>query len=235
MYIYIYFKQIKKKTKLLKKKKTLFFFFFLTHKFLNMEGDLTFALASHLDKHLVLPLLNHLEYISENDKQGYDIIALRKSKHTLLTKTYLFDEDLELLNNLPKDDKICKEISATNKNKEIILQELIKLDSKLSRLIDLLSNDKLIKDLISKKIFNYNELQKYDISRNEIELLHDYCYLRYNIGVYENTDTLLKYFIALTNNPNKKYQALWGKLAIEILLVIFFFYFFFFFILFHKI
>jgi len=205
-----------------------------------MDFDLTIPISRHLDKHLVLQLLEYIEYrvnpnikfhtnndekntdieLSDHQKKQLTIISLEKYK--LLSQTYMFDYATKTINDIKLLDdtyKIDPFITDTNNKKQALLDKLKDLDSKVGSFIDFLSNKSLVLKLLDDKTFTPSFLlDKYKFDANAIDLLFEYCKIRINCGQYKHTNILLRYYRLLTVDVKKEYQALWAKLLCEILL-----------------
>ncbi|ETO25070.1 hypothetical protein RFI_12071 [Reticulomyxa filosa] len=98
--------------------------------------------------------------------------------------------------------------------------EIDTIDEKAQRVVNLLSDTENIEKLVNQKQLTAQYLsESYDVSSEDVELLFDWCRVRYQCGVYQYTDIMLDYYHSLTKDANRSYRALWGKLVCEILQV----------------
>ena len=159
----------------------------------------------------------------------YDDEDIDRKKFELLSNTCLIDEQLSLFDVLKdtKIDQLEERKTGLQNYKEKVLHKLEELEKVCGPIIDFLGEEKSVNDLIREKSFNLRSMQQkseeLDLVNFNVDNLFAYCRLRYEIGVYQNTDLLLNYYRMLTHEPQKKSAALWGLLSSQILQVIYLF------------
>lgn len=180
------------------------------------EHELSFRIIPFLDRHMVLPVLENLQ-----EKKLYKERDLLVAKLELVSKTSMVDFGIEQYKELyetedvPKDmqarrDTVWKKLKSTTKACGKLLEMLTGTEEKESEA------DKLRAD----KKFNRDYLKsERGITDDNIEALYPYAKLTYDCGRYQLAADTLFYYRLLTTDEATKFQALWGKLAAEILMV----------------
>lgn len=165
---------------------------------------------------MVLPVLENLQ-----EKKLYKERDLLVAKLELVSKTSMVDFGIEQYKELyetedvPKDmqarrDTVWKKLKSTTKACGKLLEMLTGTEEKESEA------DKLRAD----KKFNRDYLKsERGITDDNIEALYPYAKLTYDCGRYQLAADTLFYYRLLTTDEATKFQALWGKLAAEILMV----------------
>ena len=153
---------------------------------------------------------NNVSLIEEQLYWLYNDNDLNQIEIDLLSKTCLIDEQLELFDIL-KETKISTLQAKTEglkSYKEKIWTKLRELEETCGPLIDFLGDEKSVNDLIREKSFDLRSIheknQDIDLSNFNIDYLFAYCRLRYEIGLYQDTDILLNYYRLLTPDTTKK-------------------------------
>eukprot|EP01112_Ceratiomyxa_fruticulosa_P016080 TRINITY_DN4823_c0_g4_i1.p1 TRINITY_DN4823_c0_g4~~TRINITY_DN4823_c0_g4_i1.p1 ORF type:complete len:478 (-),score=110.46 TRINITY_DN4823_c0_g4_i1:67-1500(-) len=174
------------------------------------QYDLTSTMASYLDRHLVFPLLEFLQM-----KKIYPQEELLRGKLVLLSKTNMLDYAGSIYKSLNKTEDIPPEMLAQRTEVVVKLKALQAACSSLTRILE---NEKDFNELTEKKLFTFYHLQEhFEVTYDAVDSLYDYAKMQFECGSYSNAATYLSVFRALTPNPEKSVQALWGKLASEIL------------------
>ena len=174
------------------------------------ENDLLPKLIPHLDRHLIFPLL---EFLSNQDSEEGDEIT--KTKYELLKQTNMTDYVASLWRELNNSDETPEEFV---QKREEVLQRLSLFTEETSKIDELLSDDSVVSNLRSDKVANLKFLEtNYDITIQNIDMLHDYGRFQYSCGSYANAAHLLDQFRILSTDNDKVTSATWGKLACDIL------------------
>jgi translation initiation factor 3 subunit E len=174
------------------------------------ENDLLPTLVTHLDRHLIFPLLQ----FAGGDEDESDPITL-KAKYELLKKTNMTDYVASLYCELEGIDETPKEF--TEKRQEVLLR-LQKFEEETAKITDLLSREDVVTSLRSDKVANLEYLKKeHDVTIEMVNVLYDFGNYQYSCGNYAAAAELLYQFRVLSTDNDKVSAATWGKLASEIL------------------
>jgi len=83
----------------------------------------------------------------------------------------------------------------------------------------LLENQNLVKQLRTDKNFTAQYLEeKFSITSSHIDALYRYAKFQFECGNYSGAADYLQHFRALNSDPDKNFNALWGKFAAQILM-----------------
>lgn len=178
--------------------------------------DLTQTLAGFLDKHMVLPLL---EYLAE--KRLYDAKQVAAARIDLASKSKMVDFHAGEYKALHGVDPPNLEA-----NKAAVYAELQAAQAALGPLLAILNDENhLAEDLVKDGLFTASELaEKHAVTRANIDALYVFAKLNFDCGRYRDSGDYLYYYRLLCRSTDaedveKSFQALWGKLASEILMV----------------
>jgi len=179
------------------------------------EYDLTSRMGCFLDRHLVFPLLEFLSF-----KEIYDEKDLLKGKLDLLSGTNMVDFAMDVYQSLyPNED-----VPALLKDKRaLVVDELKKLQAETELVVKVFEDPdfevqiKQTKD--SRQLFDY--LQKnHNIKAEMIDTLYKYAKFQYECGNYSGAAEYLSIYqeLAVVGHDMNEHNAMWGKLASEILM-----------------
>ncbi|ATZ47558.1 hypothetical protein BCIN_02g08260 [Botrytis cinerea B05.10] len=174
------------------------------------ENDLLPKLITHLDRHLIFPLL---QFVGDQDDEPSPEIT--KAKFELLKKTNMTDYVASLHCEIEGVDEAPKEYA--NKRQEI-LQRLEIFGQESEKITDLLGREDVVTGLRSDKVANLEFLKKeHDVTIEMVNVLYDFGNFQYSCGNYGAAAELLYQFRVLSTDDDKVTAATWGKLACEIL------------------
>lgn len=176
--------------------------------------DLTETIMRYLDRHQILPLLEFLQ-----EKKAYKSRDLQKAKLDLVSKTKMVDfaiEEYKQLNNTEKvppemetqRTTVYNDLSETQKAIGLLLEFVAQEDDPY-RLLDERPNSEQLR----------SDTQKKGVTAEQIAALYPYAKTNFDCGSYELAAKTLQLFRMLSDDEDKKFLALWGKLAAEILMV----------------
>ncbi|KAG9236034.1 eukaryotic translation initiation factor 3 subunit E [Amylocarpus encephaloides] len=173
------------------------------------EYDLLPKLVTHLDRHLIFPLLQFLEQDEEPSH------ATIKAKFELLKKTNMTDYVADLYRELEGVEEVPKEYST---KRQVVLDRLEKYQDDSEKITDLLGREDVVTGLRSDKVANLEFLKKeHDVTIEMVNVLYDFGNFQYSCGNYAAASELLYQFRVLSTDNDKVSAATWGKLASEIL------------------
>lgn len=175
--------------------------------------DITHTLSRYLDRHLVLPLIDHLM----EHENVFKLADLQSAKLELLSKTYMADLEKELFTEMNPGKQPPQEME---KRREEIMGRYQKIQEDLAPIIDLFENENVVAEI--SKNSNRPEalrdsLAPYGFKEEMIDTLETCSKFYFQIGQYEEAATFLYNFRVLSTDADKNFSALWGKLAAEIL------------------
>lgn len=183
--------------------------------------DLTQTLIPYLDRHMVLPVL---EKMCEDKNQVYKKRDLQEATLKLVSQTSMVDFGKEQYKELYNTDQVPEEFERRRLEVYEAIQQTRKDCGPLVELLNL-TGDEEVQEVEAEKLradqnFNREYLaQKYKVTAENIEALYPCAKLTYDCGRYQRAADTLFYYRKLTNNEEKANQALWGKLAAEILMI----------------
>jgi len=181
----------------------------------DVNYDLTSKLAPFMDLHLVLPLLDYLmglEMYPEED--------LMKQKLRLLADTCMADFQIETYLEVNDTEEVPEEMEA---RKNQILDNIDFLKEKSAPVLELLEEKKEeIEKMQNEKTLNLKVLEsEYGITPDMMDTFYKYAKLQFDCGNYLEPYDQLAFYISLVDpvtHANAYLNAMWGKLASEILL-----------------
>lgn len=181
--------------------------------------DLTPVLCQHLDRHLGLVLIEHLRHLPEK-VSGYSQSSTQQAYLTVLKQSALLDlyEEQYIILTGNKDIPNAADVA---KEKERISTSLDSLYSICRPLLETLESEAVSNELSSTETLQerLDIVGKNTTVTSEIlDALFAYAKLNFDIGQYEFSVGLLEVYRSLSNQEDKKFLALWGELAGEILI-----------------
>ncbi|GAA5971901.1 hypothetical protein JCM11641_001561 [Rhodosporidiobolus odoratus] len=175
------------------------------------------SLAGHLDRHLVLPLLDFLE-----SREKYTHEEVLQAKVDLLgegkTNMVTFVEGLKReLEGKGDDDEVTGHAEFRNQEQEVVKQ-LNELQAQAQGVMDIISNPEVVTALRQDKQHNLTYLKEnHNVSLEQIALLYKFGQFQYSIGHYGGASDYLYHFRVLSTDSSLVLSAMWGKLAADIL------------------
>ncbi|KAA8566569.1 hypothetical protein EYC84_009117 [Monilinia fructicola] len=174
------------------------------------ENDLLPRLITHLDRHLIFPLL---QFVADQDEEPSPEIT--KAKFELLKKTNMTDYVASLHCEIEGVEEPPKEYAT---KRQEILERLDIFGQESEKITDLLGREDVVTGLRSDKVANLEFLKKeHDVTIEMVNVLYDFGNFQYSCGNYGAAAELLYQFRVLSTDDDKVTAATWGKLACEIL------------------
>ncbi|KAL3657364.1 hypothetical protein V7S43_017683 [Phytophthora oleae] len=174
--------------------------------------DLTNSLAPFMDLHFMFPLIDFL-----SSSELYDEAQLMAAKLALLKPTNMADFAVEIHQTLHDTEDVPEEFETRRGE---ILDALSFAKSECSLMLDLIEDEEKIMQLQSENLLNASHLEQNEgITPAVLDGLYKYAKLQYECGNYQDCLTYLTYYGVLIPNSSEQFlNALWGKLAAEILI-----------------
>ncbi|KAJ3329880.1 Eukaryotic translation initiation factor 3 subunit E [Blyttiomyces sp. JEL0837] len=174
------------------------------------KHDLTNKMGEYLDRHMVLPLLEFLAL-----KEIYSPKDLINAKYELLTKTDMID----FVNQIYKEAKNTEEnIPDYEKKRETVLKKYEDLQEKSADIMKIIQDPTVSQQLKQDKLANVQFLeQNFNFKPDMLLALYDFAKVQFQVGDYSGCAGMLYHYRILSTDFEMNTQALWGKLAAEIL------------------
>jgi translation initiation factor 3 subunit E len=184
------------------------------------QFDLTFRVAPYLDRHLVLPLLEHVQKI-----KIYDEKQVLEAKLDLLMKTNLVDFAKEIIQGMTgtasatdkeRYDAMLKELAEKRPRVIATFGKLNKQDA--APILRVLDDQALLETLRQNRTFTMAHLEQHEnVTPDSLENLYKLAKHLFDCGTYTKAAEYLQHYRALSTHADKNFSALWGKFAAEIL------------------
>lgn len=178
------------------------------------EWDLTSRMGQYLDRHLVFPLLEFLSV-----KELYDEKEMLKGKLDLLSNTNMVDFAMDVHKNLYPDT----EVPQTLKDKRTdVVSQLKYLQSETELITKIFEDPEVIRQVQSsrdgRQLFEFLS-KEFGFQSKMIDTLYNFAKFQYECGNYSGAAEYLYFVRVLLLSTDKNFlDALWGKLASEILM-----------------
>ncbi|KZP07696.1 eukaryotic translation initiation factor 3, subunit 6 [Athelia psychrophila] len=157
------------------------------------EYDLSKTIIPYLDRHLAIPLLNHLAELALSP-----VVDVQAAQYELAKGTNMVDFTVSVFEELNPDTPIPDEFAAKREN---ALSTNERLQQEAQAGLDNLQN---LKD-------NYN------LTPAQITALYAFGQFQFTYGNYSGAANYLYHFRVLSTDANLLVSAHWGKLASDIL------------------
>nr|ACO10725.1 Eukaryotic translation initiation factor 3 subunit E [Caligus rogercresseyi] len=179
------------------------------------EWDLTNKMTPYLDRHPVFPLLEFLSF-----KDIHDETDLLRSKLDLLSDTNMVDFAMDVHESLYPDKPLPS--SLKDKRSEVVTT-LKGLHDASQPVITLFSDPKIVAEIENSRDSKSTveaHLEKAHINVEEMrEKIYTLAKYEYDCGNYNGAAETLYFYRVFSSPSDKNYlNALWGKLASEILM-----------------
>ncbi|GAA6004986.1 hypothetical protein JCM10207_008470 [Rhodosporidiobolus poonsookiae] len=179
--------------------------------------DVLSSLIPHLDRHLVLPLLDFLE---SREKYSHDEVL--KAKVDLLgegkTNMVTFVEGLKRELEGKGEDEEVSGAAEFRKQEQEVVKTLNELQAQAQGVMEVISNPEVVSALRQDKQHNLTYLKEnHGVTLEQIAQLYKFGQFQYSIGHYAGASDYLYHFRVLSTDSALVLSAMWGKLAADIL------------------
>ncbi|XP_013420779.1 eukaryotic translation initiation factor 3 subunit E [Lingula anatina] len=189
------------------------------------EFDLTSRMGQYLDRHMVFPLL---EFLSANGL--YDEQEMLKGKLDLLSNTNMVDFAMDVYKSLYPEDEVPQNLggetwisfTALKDKRGEVVSELKKLQADTEPVVKIFEDPEVLRQIQNsrdgRQLFEFLS-KEYNVTSEMINTLYNFAKFQYECGNYSGAAEYL-YFVRALLPPNDKnaLNAMWGKLACEILM-----------------
>ncbi|GAA6037881.1 hypothetical protein JCM8097_005084 [Rhodosporidiobolus ruineniae] len=171
----------------------------------------------HLDRHLVLPLLDFLE---AREKYSHDEVL--QAKVDLLgegkTNMVTFVEGLKRELEGKQEGEEVTGAAEFRKQEQEVVKTLNELQAQAQGVMEVISNPEVVSALRQDKQHNLSYLKEsHGVTLEQIALLYKFGQFQYSIGHYAGASDYLYHFRVLSTDSNLVLSAMWGKLAADVL------------------
>jgi len=184
---------------------------------LGVECDLTATLSKSMDPHMVLPLLDFAHQRGLFREQD-----MLQAKVDLVSKTSMIDYAIELYQQLHNTDEEPADMAQA---RDAVMVKIEETEAASASFVEFLSDQQRVNELQHKNLFNVDYLSdKHGFTLEDVEQLLQLAKFRFECGRYfDGVSTYLSQYRAIMKNQlgpefeKKRFLAMWGKLASEIL------------------
>lgn len=180
------------------------------------EFDLTSTISKFLDRHLVIPLFEFLQF-----REVYDENELLDAKYKVLLKTNMVDLTMEIHEKLFPEETGARDEMAERRAAVVArYKELEQATMPIGEIFNkeevqvLLQDEKLSGD--SGEMLK--ALKEHGFRSEHLQQMYEFARFLYDIGNYALAEEWLYNYYTFSDDPTKTISALWGKFASDILL-----------------
>ncbi|KAJ3129700.1 Eukaryotic translation initiation factor 3 subunit E [Nowakowskiella sp. JEL0407] len=174
------------------------------------DYDLTPTLLKFWDPHFALPLFEFIGF-----RKMYPAEDILESKHQILNSTYMVDYADSVYQELKNTESHAP---GYEEKRAKVLKELEKLEDENTEFMNIIQDPTVIQQLKQDKLANIQFLEEnYKFKPSMLSSLFKLSQFMYQTGRYGSSAEMLYHFRILSTDHEKNMNALWGKLACEIL------------------
>lgn len=147
--------------------------------------------------------------------QIYSSEDILKGKLSLLYPTNMVDFAMDIYKKLYATDEVPEGMV---ERRAQVVERLKQLEADTEPLRVVLDDAALVEYLRAEKSFTMAHLaEQHNVAESSLDTLFEWARFQHECGNYGGAAECLQHFRLLTSNPEAAFQALWGKLAAEIL------------------
>ncbi|KAI0806154.1 eukaryotic translation initiation factor 3 subunit 6 [Irpex lacteus] len=174
------------------------------------EHDLTQTIIPYCDRHLVFPLLAHLE-----GNELFPVEQVQAAQYELAKGTNMVDYAVSLFEQLHPNEEVPAEFAG---KRESALSTNERLQQDAQDVLNVIENPEVAQALRQDKNQNLQYLKEhYNVTLEQINALYNFGQFQYTYGNYSGAADYLYHFRILSTDPDLTLSAHWGKLACDIL------------------
>ncbi|KAJ3196181.1 Eukaryotic translation initiation factor 3 subunit E [Irineochytrium annulatum] len=174
------------------------------------EFDLSPRIGQYLDRHMVLPLLEFLSL--KNIYRKEDLVS---AKFELLSETNMIDFANQIYQQMHQSETNSP---GYEEKRNGVLRKYEELQENSSAIMAIITDPAVIQQLKQDKLANVQFLEeKYNYRPEMLSTLYEFARVQYSVGNYSGSAEMLYHFRILSTDYDQNLNALWGKLAAEIL------------------
>lgn len=180
------------------------------------QYDLTQTLIPYLDRHLALPLLNHL---TELDPPVFDLNQVQKAQYDLAKGTNMIDYAEQLGQQVKAAGGQVDDIDFESLRKQA-MEKTSSLQASVAPVLRVIEDPAVVDRLKGAvdKLRNMDLLEKeYGLTLDQVNALYHYGHYQYTYGDYPGAASFLYHFLILSPSVDLNLSAHWGKLLSNIL------------------
>ncbi|KXN67320.1 eukaryotic translation initiation factor 3, subunit E [Conidiobolus coronatus NRRL 28638] len=174
------------------------------------QYDLTQKMIPYLDRHLAYPLLKFLSI-----KEMYAQADLQQAIYELFSKTNMIDFTADLYKQINNTEDSTEKFA---EQRTQVLSKLEELQTEAQKVMSVIEKPEVIQALKQDKLQNIQYLKEnFGFDPESINILYQYGKFQFDCGNYGTAADMLYHFRVLSTDQNLILNAMWGKLASEIL------------------
>jgi translation initiation factor 3 subunit E len=180
------------------------------------QFDLSFSMVPWLDRHMVITLLDFLA-----TRNLYSPVTVQKAKFEAYAGTKMVDVAIQQYKDLTALDASAApdtSLDALTAKRTQVLQDITSLKEACGPLLDAIAKANLSSARGSLDFSFESVSAKHKATRSHVEALYEYAQLSFATGQYVDASDYLFAFRLLSANDDLVFNALWGKLAAEVLI-----------------
>ncbi|RKO96592.1 hypothetical protein CAUPRSCDRAFT_7952, partial [Caulochytrium protostelioides] len=174
------------------------------------QYDLTLEMAKHLDPHLILPLLDHLQ-----ENEMYPVKDILKAKLAIVEQTDMAGHHNEIWQELNETEN---DVPGHSERTQKALETFDLYERENQPLFEMIKDPNVASQLKSDKQFNIQLLtEEHGFKVEMLDKFYEGALFQYAIGQYASASDMLYHLLILSTDAEKIASAMWGKLASDIL------------------
>ncbi|CED85186.1 eukaryotic translation initiation factor 3 subunit 6 [Phaffia rhodozyma] len=176
------------------------------------QYDLTQRMVPFLDRHLAIPLLDHLSGL---EPPLFPAASLYAAQYELVKKTNMVDYAQTLFSSVHPGKEAPAEFASRRQD---VSAKNEKLNEAAEQVLEVIGNPDVAGQLKQDKEQNMAWLKEnYQLTQDNILSLYHFGQFQFTYGDYAGSSQYLYHFLVLSTDQDVNLSAHWGKLASDIL------------------